>query len=296
MEDFDKLYCVIKTSGLDFHHSTEERAQRFKKLSIFKQEMIRRSDENQKKFIETFQKNTKELNLDVDLVYEHEMDLIKPTKNDLVFACGGDGTFLNCAQLYQESVLIGLNSDYQGNGRETGSYGALTSTNKTNLKQNLLRLIQQDYTIEKWNRLQATVNGEKIPKYAVNEIYFGQKVSYETCNTKLVVNEMEEDFQCSGVIVCTGMGSHAWFYNAGGSPFSNELDAFGFMALIPNIKRPLKFSSGVVSKRNELNIYPNRDGYIISFDSTRDVIETNMGDEIKISLAHNCPVRVVTFP
>ncbi|MGK0289978.1 MAG: NAD kinase [bacterium] len=140
------------------------------------------------------------------------------------------------------------------------------------------------------------MNGELVDRLAVNDVFIGNPISYETCDLSLSVDGEEENFLCSGLITCTGMGSHAWYYNAGGSPFSNELDGFGFRVLIPNIKRALNYSSGVVTSNHELVVCPNRDGYIVSFDSRPDVITTHIGDEIRIILAKDNPVKVITFP
>jgi hypothetical protein len=57
----------------------------------------------------------------------------------------------------------------------------------------------------------------------------------------------------------------------------------------------LKFASGIVSGRNELIIYPLRDNYVLSYDSKSDVITTQLGDEVRISLAPDSAVRVISF-
>lgn len=293
MSKFEKVYCVIKQSELDFYHATEASAKKFPRLGKATQDQIQLSHDNQVQFIETFENLALELGLQIRFAREREMDQIHPGSNDLVISCGGDGTFLTCAQKYQTSILLGMNSDYKPKAGP-GSFGALTSTNRTTLKKNLLRLLEGDYFIDHWNRLQVTINGKAIDRYAVNDIYFGQKIAYQTCDITVIQSEIEQDFNCSGLLCCTGMGSHAWYYNAGGSPFSNELDAFGFSALFPNLKRTMKYSSGIVSSRHELTMIPQGDNYILSFDSKLDVIETELGDKIRVSLAPK-PVRVVSF-
>jgi NAD kinase len=187
-----------------------------------------------------------------------------------------------------------MNSDYSPIAG-LGSIGALTTTNRTNLENHLERLKKNKYLIDRWNRLQVKVNGVLIDRYAVNDVYFGHNIAYQTCDITVQQSGIEQEFNCSGILCCTGMGSHAWHYNAGGSPFSNDLDAFGFRVLFPNLKISMKYSSGIVSSRNELIIIPHRDNYIISFDSKPDVIETQIGDEIRVSLATNRAVRVILF-
>lgn len=266
----------------------------FNRLNDIKRGQIKESRDNQDQFIEALKKSSGRLNLNIDFIPEKDIDTISPTKKDLVISCGGDGTFLSCAQQFEHSTLLGMNSDYMPKAG-LGSFGALTSTNRLNIEHHLQCLADDDFFIDRWNRLQVKINGELIDRYGVNDVYFGQRISYQTCDITVHQFGIEQDFNCSGLLCCTGMGSHAWFYNTGGSPFSNDIDAFGFRVLFPNLKRPLEFSSGIVSSRNELIIVPEGEGYILSFDSKPDVITTQLGDEIRVFLAPNKAVRVISF-
>ncbi len=294
MSDFSHIYCIIKTSELNYHQKQVQSEDPIKKLSITQQTLLKESHENQTRFIEGVKSHAKQLGLNIEYVAEDEMDSITPQKDDLILCCGGDGTFLSCAQKYQDSILLGMNSDFKPKSG-LGSHGALTTINRVNLKKRLESLKHKKFVIDQWKRLQAQVNGQLIERYAVNDIYFGQKIAYETCDINIRYLDQKQDFKCSGLLCCTGMGSHAWYYNTGGSPFSNELDAFGFKVLFPNLKKTLKFSSGVVSSRHELIIIPERDNCILSYDSKVDVIPAQIGHEVRISLAPHKAVRVVLF-
>ena len=294
MLGFNKVYCVVKRSELDYHHASNNRIVAFNRLNPDKRKKLKESHDNQIQFIDSLKRLTGKLGFKISYIPEKEMDRVSPKEDDLIISCGGDGTFLSCAQKFQDSVLLGMNSDFKPKAG-LGSYGALTSTNRTNLEKHLRCLLGGGYSIDRWKRLQVTINGELIDRYAVNDIYFGQKIAYQTCDITILQSGVEQDFNCSGLLCCTGMGSHAWHYNAGGSPFSNELDAFGFHVLFPNLKRPLKFLSGIVSSRNELMVYPERDNCILSFDSKPDVIKTEVGDEVRVSLDPNKAVKVVSF-
>jgi NAD kinase len=294
MSKFKSIYCVVKRTEFEYHHSSDQRRTTFCRLSQAKRDRIRESHDNQVAFIGQLKQLAVKLGLPIGYVSEDQADRIDPGAEDLVLSCGGDGNFLSCAQRFPNSILLGMNSDYQTKVG-SGSYGALTTTNRINLERHLNDLLIDRYFIDRWSRLQVMINGQRLERFAVNDIYFGQEISYQTCNITVLQSGIEEEFNCSGLLCCTGMGSHAWHYNAGGSPFSNELDAFGFRVLFPNLKWPLKFSSGIVSSRNELIMYPDGDGYILSFDSKPDVITTELGDEIRISLAPQKAVRVISF-
>ncbi len=266
----------------------------FNRVKRINRDKLKYSHDNQSQFISRLKTLSHELDLKIRYVHENEMDGISPGVNDLIISCGGDGTFLSCAQKYLDSTLLGMNSDYSPKAG-FGSFGALTTTNSTNLDVHLKKLLSGNYSIDHWNRLQVKVNGELIDRYAVNDIYYGHNIAYQTCDITVVQSGMEQDFNCSGILCCTGMGSHAWHYNAGGSSFSNDLEAFGFRVLFPNLKIPMKFSSGIISRRYELIMVPQRDNYIISFDSKSDVIETQLGDEVRVFLAKDRAVRVILF-
>lgn len=294
MSRFQNIFCVIKLSEFDYHNSSDLRKTMFNRLHESKRDQIKESRDNQAHFIEKLTQFSKKLNLQINYIPEKDIDSIKPAANDLIISCGGDGTFLSCAQRFQNSILLGMNSDYNPKAG-LGSFGALTSTNRLNLEKHLQRLINGDFFIDKWNRLQVKINDKLIDRYCVNDIYYGQRISYQTCDITVHQTGIVQDFNCSGILCCTGMGSHAWYYNAGGSPFSNDIDAFGFRVLFPNLKRPLEFSSGIISSRNELLMIPEAEGYILSFDSKPDVIPTQLGDEIRVFLAPNKAVRVLSF-
>lgn len=294
MAEFGRIFCVLKRTELEYHQSTQERASRLSRLSPSKLEALTESANNQRSFVETLKNLTRSLGLPVEYFTESQLDQIKPASKDLVLSVGGDGTFLNCARHFDQATLLGLNSDYQPKAGP-GSFGALTQVNRTNLEERLQDLAQGRFRVDRWNRLQTEINGQLIPRYALNEIYYGQPLAYRTCDLNITQNGIAEDFNCSGVLVCTGMGSHAWHYNAGGSPFSNELEAFGFRVLFPNLKRPLKFSSGIVSSRHSITLSPERDDYVLSFDGSLEVIQTNLGDQIRIFLAQNQGLKVVGF-
>ncbi|MCP4294797.1 MAG: hypothetical protein GY786_04245 [Proteobacteria bacterium] len=294
MSEFKNIFCIIKKTELDYYKETSGSYKNFQRLGEVLRGQIEDSYDNQIQFVKKFEKLVKGLSLQVTFIEEKDIDTISPLSDDLVISCGGDGTFLSCAQKFQNPILLGTNSDYKPKAGP-GSFGALTSVNRMDLESKLKRLISGDYFIDHWNRLQAKINGVLLDQYAVNDIYFGQKLSYKTCNISVIQSGIEQDFNCSGILACTGMGSHAWYYNAGGSPFSNELDAFGFSALFPNLKRSAKFSSGIISSRHELIMIPQDENYILSFDSKSEVIDTHIGDEISVSLAPNKALRVVSF-
>lgn len=294
MPPFRNIYCIIKLSELDYYKVHDRDSARLEKLSESKRKEIDESHKNQKDFLDRLKEIDKELGLQIIYVNEQDCDQIQPTAEDLILTAGGDGTFLKVAQRFDHVPLLGMNSDHKPKAGY-GSHGALTKIKKTNLRSRLKKLKRGEFEMDRWNRLEACINGRHVGRYAINDIYYGQKISYKTCNIIVEQSGQIEEFNSSGILCCTGMGSHAWHYNAGGSPFSNDLDAFGFRVLFPNLKRPLKFTSGIVSARNQVVITPERDHYVLCFDSHDDVIETELGDKIAIRLAPEQAIQVIRF-
>ncbi|MDX2471321.1 MAG: hypothetical protein QNL04_12180 [SAR324 cluster bacterium] len=291
---FDNIFCIIKLSELDYHEVLGGGSERILKLDQAKRKELTESHLNQQAFVQELKEQSTSLGLDIQFVPQLEIKTIAPGPRDLVITAGGDGTFLNAAQHFGSCCMLGMNNDYKPTSG-VGSYGALTCVNRDTLKKRLKDLSRGRYQIVKWSRLQVKINGKLVERLAINDIYFGQRISYRTCDLIIEQSGQTEQFNCSGLLLCTGMGSHAWHYNAGGSPFSNELEAFGFRVLIPNLKRPLHFTSGILQDGQEVIVTPERDGYILSFDSSTDEIATEMGDDIRISIAPEGAIRVLSF-
>jgi len=291
--DFSKKFCVFKRSDFTHYQENEASKRNFLRLSPSFQKKILESHQRQEDFVQKFLSFSKKLKMGIQFFSELEMNKIQVDQNSLVISCGGDGTFLSCAKHFPKSVLLGMNSDCTENSSLDGSLGALTSINIANLKEYLQNLAKGSNPIEEWPRLGVSINGKKWNRFAVNEVFIGNSVSYLTCDLTVEMEEMKDDFKCSGLLVCTGTGSSAWFEAAGGSRFSNELKAFGFLVLVPSSKWQPKFFSGVISNKKELKVRPHRDGYVLAFDSKPDPFILKAGDEVQFFLDSKNPIRVL---
>lgn len=289
---FKKIYCVLKKTEYQHYHQNDQSYKNFKSLNDDFREEIWESHKNQIKFFTKFMEISRDLNLNVEVVSESNIDLINYKRDQIIISCGGDGTFLSCAQNFPQAVLLGMNSDLRDYSIGRGSIGGLTNINKYNLYNKLKNIARGSGKIEFWSRLGVSVNGIAANNYAVNDVFIGNPLSYLTCSISVQVGPLRDDFNCSGFIACTGMGSHAWFTAAGGSHFSNELKAFGYMVLLPSKKWRPKFISGISSFDNYTTVIPHRDGYIMSFDSKIDVIKIKAGDRIKIFIDEKNPLKV----
>ena len=293
LPDFDRFYCVVKRSAFEYYNSDALLAKKYSEMDVALKQKIEQNHANHHKLLDVFRQLCSELSLSIILIPESEINQKSLGKKDLVFSFGGDGTFLQCANQFTQSLIVGINSDYRRFNSGKGSRGALTSLNFINLRQGLKEVLAGKARLEEWHRLEVTLNGRKLDRFAVNDVYVGSKIAYKTSDITIKINKQTETFLSSGVVCCTGMGSHAWFNAAGGSPFSNGIYAFGFIVLYPNTKKKHLYTSGILSGENKIVIIPNRPGYVINFDSRDDEIQIEMGDQISVSLSQSLPVRVL---
>lgn len=288
------ILCVMKTSGFERMMSSEQGQQKFARLRKYQQDALRSSHLNQKDFEIRLKTLIKQLGVGVDFVQDDKISQIDASNYWRIMTCGGDGTFLAAAQQFNDLLLIGLNSDSSLDHKK-GSIGALTSINAWNLEERFPKIFEENCNVTEWKRLYVKVDDKMLPNLAVNDIFFGNLSSYGTCDFRLIHQNRHEDFNSSGLIVCTGMGSNAWFRNSGGTPFNNDLNAFGYIVREPNQKRHPDFTQGIIKEGQTLLVEPDRDGYVISFDSKNHKISVGITSTIEIGLSDKFPVKVIQF-
>lgn len=213
---------------------------------------------------------------------------------DLIITLGGDGTFLRAAKQYPDSFLLGINSDPHHNPKR-GSIGALTSMDYTQMEvmlPKILNALHSDVlTIEDWPVLSVELNGKLLDHIAINELALVPKLAHQTCDFTLELEDERETFNSSGLLVATGMGSNAWFRNAGATPFSNKLQAMGLIVLDPNLKRNPSFTQKIVPSNDSVKITVHRNGYWIYFDSGPECEVLKLNDVIEVR--HLKSIKVV---
>jgi len=225
----------------------------------------------------------------------YRVDRIKDidfTRYGMIITSGGDGTFLKAAEKINGQAIVGMNSTYTGSNE--GSAGGLTVIDKRNLYE-IKRIFTEDYRIEKWGRLYASINDKIIDDLAVNDIYAGHSKSYKSSYLEVIIEPESESFVSSGAVISTGMGSHAWFRSAGGTQFRNELDVFGIIIREAFEKREkYKFTSRILSSKEKVVIYPERDDYVVVFDSKDKEHPVTTADYVTIGLSDES-INVVRF-
>src|SRR4030042_1726735 len=148
-------------------------------------------------------------------IYFKELEKWHLDKSDLVITLGGDGTFIKAANLLEDSLILGINSN------PDLSEGALTLINLNELHK-LKEILSGKFSIGLSQRAKITINGKPANIFATNEIYIGCEFQFHSSRYKIIFNGIEEEHRSSGVIVSTGTGSGAWFNSAGGKIFNPD--------------------------------------------------------------------------
>lgn len=209
---------------------------------------------------------------------------------DLVISVGGDGTFIDASHLIKdETPIMGVNSN------PLASEGAHTNVTRKDFEKRIDQIINGDFGIEKWTRLEIMINGSEKKEYALNEVYIGASHIYNTSRYSLYINGKWERQKSSGILISTGCGSTAWYQSAGGRPFSKTAREARFIVREPYCGHIVcgRTINGIIKKNEVLTIKSEmRDG-IIAIDSFKEYkFPKEKIAKIKVS---NRPINVIVF-
>ena len=203
---------------------------------------------------------------------QQELSAFRP---DFLFSIGGDGTFIDAANLVGNSgiPILGIN---------TGRIGFLTNVNRNNFQKAFSFLQESDYQIERRSLLQIkSDNGETLPaSFALNDISihpYGESIN----EVRVQANgEHLNTYWGDGVIVATPTGSTAYSLSCGGPilvPSSNV------MVLTPIASHSLTVRPIVLPADNELKIKVESRShrFVLSVDSHR----LTMNDDVTLTVS-----------
>ena len=129
---------------------------------------------------------------------------------DLVIVLGGDNSFTNVSHYVKNIPILGINSDVERSNGCLTSYSAVDDKSVDTLCE---ILEESNFNIEKWARLEATIDG-KIITPATSEYFFGERHRSKMSRHILVYEGAEYEQKCSGIVVATGAGSTGWYNSA----------------------------------------------------------------------------------
>lgn len=212
---------------------------------------------------------------------QEELSKLQP---DFLFSIGGDGTFIDAANLVGDTGLpiLGIN---------TGRIGFLTNVNRSNYKEAFDFLQNSDYQIEKRSLLQITSdNGATLPAtFALNDISIhphGESINAVHVEAN---GEQLNTYWGDGLIVATPTGSTAYSLSCGGPIL---VPSANVMVLTPIASHSLTVRPIVLPTDNELKIRVESRShrFILSVDSHR----MTMDDTVTLTVSR-APYTIQTI-
>jgi NAD+ kinase len=202
----------------------------------------------------------------------------------LVLTLGGDGTFLEGAQLAAPAGIPQL-------GVNLGRLGFLTEVDGDGLVAGLERYLNGDFRIEERTMLQATIirSGQRRQRWlALNEAVINRGIRSRMIRLQIAVDGLEVGtIDADGAVVATATGSTAYALALGGPILEPEL------VLVPMSPFALTVRPIVFSPANELTLSsPLSDGLLI-LDGRRGH-RIRLGDSVAVAV-YERRLRVVRF-
>ena len=284
--NLNKILCIVKKTELEKYKIPPEII-----LPKSIKKWLSLSHNNHLTFLTRFKEIALKYNLPITYITTSQVKTVR-SQYDLVITIGGDGAFLLATKYFRNTPLLGFNSNSHRNPKH-GSIGALTSGNLSNLAGSLKKLKEGHFKTKLLPSLLVKINTKILNIPVINEIYLGNKKPYKSSDLTVIHNKKEERFNCSGILVSTVTGSTAWYRNGGGKTFKEG--SFAFLVREPNKDRQPTRTQSIIKNKEELIIYPNSPGHVISVDSRDPIIELKTFDKIEVSLSKNNMIRVIKF-
>ena len=186
---------------------------------------------------------------------------------DIAIAIGGDGTFLKMIS----SNNYDTNIKYAG--ISAGTLGFLEEINKKDIKSLAEAIINENYSVKE--RLIEEIDIDGVKEHALNEVVI-RNSDLSVIGIKIDIdNNMFENVEGDGIIICTPTGSSAYNLSLGGAIVYENLECLEITPIAPlNTKayRALKNSLIVPKNINTiLSIHDIENKLLITLDGQNKV-------------------------
>ena len=210
-----------------------------------------------------------------------------------VVVVGGDGTLLRASHLIESAPVLHVSSNLSVNE----AFFARATTKDIGRKIKLLT--KGKYKLLPLLRLEAEINGKKLPFTALNEVYAGSKEPYHTARYKLIIGNKTEEQKSSGILISTPAGSYAWARSAGGRTLPLTTKKMQFVVREPYVGRLTKpkMTKGVLSSSQSITVISDiweRHKGVVVIDSYKKEFEFNRGSRLVVRAAKQ-PLNLISF-
>ncbi|MEZ0536076.1 NAD(+)/NADH kinase [Caldicellulosiruptoraceae bacterium PP1] len=144
---------------------------------------------------------------------------------DIIITIGGDGTLLNVVDLAAKNNIpvFGINA---------GRLGYLTEGNKDNIVEELKKIFEKNYKIEKRFLLQTTIDQRTY--LALNDICLIRN-GFNIINLDVYIDQVfAQNYRSDGIILSTATGSTAYSLSAGGPVVEPNLNMIMITPICPH--------------------------------------------------------------
>ena len=200
-----------------------------------------------------------------------------PSRCDMIFSFGGDGTMLRTIQKVgrQQTAVLGVN---------VGGLGFLTEVTLEDFEKTFQNILAGEYDIEERMILEANLVGDKRPMFALNEITIEKGSSTRVIEIKVGINgKYFNDYVADGLIISTPTGSTGYSLSSGGPIIVPTSECIILNPICPHslTNRPV-----IIPAESQISntVYSEQDKIIISADN-QDVREIASRTELKICRA-----------
>lgn len=218
--------------------------------------------------------------------FTQQEELLSPLP-DFLFSIGGDGTFIDAANIVGKTGLpiLGIN---------TGRIGFLTNVNRNSFREAFDFILENNYRLEERSLLQVkAAKGETLPtEFALNDISihpYGESINAVRVHAN---GEQLNTYWGDGLIVATPTGSTAYSLSCGGPIL---VPSANVMVLTPIASHSLTVRPIVLPTDNtlEIKVESRSHRFILSVDSHR----LTMNDNVTLTVGRApYTIRTVRLP
>lgn len=143
------------------------------------------------------------------LLVGDDLDKDAISRASLVIVLGGDNYFQHVSHFIGNQLTLGINNDV------LKSTAAFAHFNTQNFADFLPILVNGDFNVEEWTRLETIVNGQILPVQAISEVAINTIDPDDMNRYEIVTSSGAEIQKTSGILVATYYGSQkgSWSYN-----------------------------------------------------------------------------------
>ena len=211
-------------------------------------------------------------------------------KVDLVITVGGDGTFLRTAHKLSDTPILAISSGARYNE------AFFSRASKEDFGSKLKMILGGRFRMTKLTRLQASINGKRLPILAINEVFAGSRRPYHTSRYELHVKGRREFQKSSGILIATKGGSGGWAKSAARKKLVIPRGGFGYAireAYSGRLTKPTLLH-GSFSPGEKIRIKSRDYDGIVVIDSYEKEFKFLDGDVLEVEVSRN-PLSFVEF-